>query len=180
MDKRDDDILKFAEFVATKFQSNRDGWIYSRDTGDLKHIRYEHDYTGYNHWTQRVQRAFDLKHLIGRDSFTRQILGDRKESLRTKYLHARAWITVSLKKDSNLPDGQINGNLTHWEEDGEYIALFQPRVGVKVIEFIRANPEHPAARAILDEMHACSELSWPSSEDSTDETDEEEKGSSHE
>ena len=180
MDKKDDSLLKFAEFVATKFQDSRDGWTYSRDTGDLKHIRYERDYTGYNHWTKRVQRAFDLKHLIGRDSFTRQLLGDRKESLRTRYLHARAWITVSLRKDSNLPDGQINGILTHWEESGEYIALFQPRVGVKVLEFIRANPENPYARAILDEMHACSELSWPSSEEPLAEADEEEKEGSHE
>lgn len=157
----DEKLLKWAEFVATKFRKNAEGWTYSRNTGGLKHIRYESDYTGYNHWTKRVRRAFDWKHLTGRDSFTRHF---RKPGLKNRFWEAYWWIVVSLRKDSNLPDGQINGVITHWEEDGEYIALFQPRVGVKVLEFIKANPENEYARAILDEMHACKELSWPSKE----------------
>lgn len=155
----DEKLLKWAEFVATKFSKNAEGWTYSRNTGGLKHIRYESDYTGYNHWTKRVRRAFDWKHLTGRDSLTRHF---RRPGLKNRFWEAYGWVVVSLRKDSHLPDGQINGIITHWEEDGEYIALFQPRVGVKVLEFIKANPENEYARAILDEMHACKELSWPS------------------
>lgn len=158
---KDEKLLDWAEFVATKFSKNAEGWKYSRDTGPLRHIRYESDYTGYNHWTKRARRAFDWKHLTGRGSFSRTFKR-KNESLKSRLYFAWAWITVSLRKDSNLPDGQINGILTHWEEDGEYIALFQPRVGVKVIEFIRANPDNEYARAILEEMHFCKELSWPS------------------
>lgn len=173
MDKKDEAVLDFAEFVATKFSSNREGWVYSRNRGGLEHIRYRRDYTGYNHWTKRLRRAFDPKHLLGRDSFAKSLLGKRKRSLSSRVIEALVWIKISLQKDRNLPDGQINGNLTFWEEDGEYIALFQPRVGVKVLEFIRADPENPYARAILDEMLACQELSWPSGEgDSEEDPDE--------
>lgn len=157
----DEKLLDWAEFVATKFSKNAEGWKYSRDIGGMKHIRYESDYTGYNHWTKRVCRAFDWGHLTGRDGLTQHF---RRPGLKNRFWEAYGWVVVSLRKDSNLPDGQINGIITHWEEDGEYIALFQPRVGVKVLEFIKANPENEYARAILDEMHACKELSWPSEE----------------
>jgi len=167
----DKKLLEWVEFVATKFQSSRDGWVYSRKLNGLKHIRYESDYTGYNHWTKRVRRAFDWKHLTGRDSFSRMM--GRETTLKQRYLSARAWIEVSLRKDDNLPDGQINGILTNWEEDGEYLSAFQPRVGVKVIEFLRAEPENPHAKAILAEMHAVTKLSWPeaSSDDDSEEDD---------
>lgn len=164
------DLLDWAEFVATKFQSSRDGWVYSRKRNGLKHIRYESDYTGYNHWMKRAKRAFEWKHLAGTDSFSKMF---GKQTLKQRVRSARAWISVSLRKDSNLPDGQINGNIVHWEEDGEYIAIFQPRVGVKVLEFLKAEPDNPHAQAIIAEMKACVELSWP---DNTEGADEEEDG----
>ncbi len=170
----DKQLLSWAEFVATKFQSSRDGWVYSRELKGLKHIRFESDYTGYNHWRKRLKRALDWKHLTGRDSFSKAFRDKkRKTSLRTRFLQARAWISVSLRKDNNLPDGQINGIITNWEEDGEYIAIFQPRVGAKVIEFLRAEPHNPHAKAILAEMHAVTELSWPK-ENEAEETEESE------
>lgn len=161
----DEKLIAWAEFVATKFSKNAEGWKYSRNLSGLKHIRYVTDYTGYNHWTKRVRRAFDWKHLTGRDSLSKMF---RKPGLKNNFWNAVAWIRVSLQKSNNLPDGQINGIITHWEEDGEYIALFQPRVGVKVLDFLKADPTNPHARAILDEMHACKELSWPSEKESTD------------
>lgn len=158
---KDKQLLDWAEFVATKFSKNLDGWVYSRDVGDLEHIRYRSDHTGYNHWTKRVRRAFAWGHLTGHDRLSRK-LRFRESTIRGQVRAARGWIIFSLRKDKNLPDGQINGIITHWEEDGEYIALFQPRVGVKVIDFLRAEPGNPYAQAILAEMHACKELSWPS------------------
>lgn len=163
----DEKLLDWAEFVATKFSKNAEGWKYSRDTGGLKHIRYESDYTGWNHWKNRLRRAVESwnpkRYWNPTDSLDK-LFSDRTKTVKGYFIRAWAYSHVALRKDSNLPDGQINGIITHWEEDGEYIALFQPRVGVKVLEFIKANPENEYARAILDEMHACKELSWPSKE----------------
>ena len=165
---KDKQLLDWAEFVATKFSENLEGWVYSRDTGDLEHIRYRDDYTGYNHWTKRVKRALGhwnpVTYLAPKDSLSR-VFKDDKPTVRGYFRRSVIRSYVSLRKDKNLPDGQVNGIITHWEEDGEYIALFQPRVGVKVIEFIRSDPDNPHAQAILSEMHACKELSWPSKED---------------
>lgn len=156
--QKDKELLDFVEFVATKFQDDREGWVYSRDLGDLKHIRYESDYTGQNHWTRRVKQAFDLKYLFGQDSLSRT-LGLEKRSLKQRVSEAVTWIKVSLPKEKNLPDGVINGIPTNWEEHGEYLMAMQPRVGAKVVEFLRAEPDNPHAKAILEEMHACVALS---------------------
>lgn len=59
---------------------------------------------------------------------------------------------MELRKESNLPDGQVNGNLTFWEEDGQYIMLFSPLVGREVIKFLRAEPDSPYAQAIIEQM----------------------------
>lgn len=153
MSATDEDLISYAQFVASKFSSNRDGWVYSRDKGDLKHIRYERDYTGDNHWTKRLRRAFDPSLLLRRRK--RGAFDFTDGSLRSRLLFALAWVRVSIRKDDNLPDGQINGNLTFWEEDGEYIALFQPLVGMKVLDFLRDEPNNPHARAIIKQMHTC-------------------------
>lgn len=153
-------VLKHARFVAEQFSANHNGWKYSRDTGDLLYIRYRSDVTGYNHWTKRVARPFDWKYLTGRDSFTRA-LPRKPRILRDQVRSAWAWIYVSLQQERHLPDGQVNGIITHWEEDGEYIALFQPIVGMKVLDFLEAEPDHPHAKLILAEMERASEMSWP-------------------
>lgn len=162
---KDEKLLDWAEFVATKFSKNAEGWKYSRDTGPLRHIRYESDYTGYNHWRKRLRRAtraWNPKRYWKPTDSLDKMFSPKNKTLKGYFIHAWAYSKVALQLDNNMPDGQINGILTHWEEDGEYIALFQPRVGVKVIEFIRANPDNEYARAILKEMHFCKELSWPS------------------
>lgn len=156
----DKKIIKYVEFLATKFDSDHKPWVYSRNTGDLVHIRYRSDYTGYNHWTKRFKRAFDWKHLTGTDSLSRMISGDKKYPLKMRFLHAAAWIRVSLRKDRNLPDGQVNGILTSWEENGEYITMMCPTVGVEVLNFLKAEPDNEHAKAILREMHRAYDASF--------------------
>lgn len=163
----DEKMLDWAEFVATKFSANHTGWVYSRDLKGLEHIRYRSDYTGYNHWTKRLTRALQkwnpVRYFWPKSSLDKMFaVRKRKKSLKGFFI--RAWVgsVVALRKDKNLPDGQINGIITHWEEDGEYIALFQPRVGMKVLDFVRSDPTNPYAQAIVTEMRACKELSWPS------------------
>jgi len=130
-----------------------DGWTYTRDIGGLKHIRFERDYTGYNHWTKRLRRALDWKHLVGRDTLTSQLRGDRKEdSLYQKFLFAKAYVKVNLFKDSNLPDGSVGGNYVFWEEDGEYIEMVGPTIGALVAEFLMEEPENEHAQAIAGEI----------------------------
>jgi hypothetical protein len=155
----DKQLLDWFEFVATKFQNSRDGWIYTRDTGDLVHIRHKSDYTGYQHWTQRIKRVF-TDAVFNRK--TDGLFGNFPSSLAERISYAK----VILRKDSNLPDGRISnaGIITHWEEDGEYITLMGPTVGVKVLEFLKAEPDNQHAKEILAEMHRMKELSWPSAE----------------
>jgi hypothetical protein len=158
----DKDLLDWFEFVATKFQNSRDGWVYTRDLGDLEHMRYRSDHTGYYHWTRRLRRLFNLKRAFGLDSFSRQI-GIKNRSIKDFWGHLSAHVVVAMALDNNLPDGRIaNASIyTSWEEDGEYITLMGPTVGVKVLEFLKAEPENPHAKAILAEMHRVKELSWP-------------------
>ena len=146
-----DSTIKFARFVATKFSSNLEGWTYSRDLGDLEYIRFKGDYTGYNHWTKRVKRLLTPNRFIRRT---------RRRGF--SWAGLASYVSVTLRKDKNLPDGQVNGNFTFWEEDGEYITLFGPTVGLKVLDFLEAEPDHPHARAILAEMKRMEQKSWGS------------------
>lgn len=153
----DNALLDWVEFVATKFVSSAEGWRYTRDTGDLKHIRYTFDSTRYDHWTKRFARAFNLRSLLGRDSLSKRL------GFKPSWGGAWAHIRVNLRKDNHLPDGVVNGGniLTFWEEDGEYITLMGPTVGVRVVEFLRAQPTNPHAEAIMAEMRRVAEMSWP-------------------
>lgn len=156
----DDKLLDWAEFVATKFEANHTGWVYSRDTGDLEHIRYKHDHTGYDHWSRRLKRGL----FTGPNPFKSMGIKSEWRGLGDWFMERWSWFLVNIRKDTNLPDGMVNGIITHWEEDGEYITLFQPRVGMKVLEFVRANPDNEYAKAIVAEMQAVKEMSWPSKE----------------
>jgi hypothetical protein len=164
----DNELLDWAQFVATKFTSNTEGWTYSQDKGDLVHIRYKNDYTGYHHWTKRLGRAL-TKGIFAREKSG--IFGNYPHTLRERWSMAK----VYLSKDKNLPDALVNGNITFWGEDGEYITLMGPTVGVKVLEFLRAEPDNQYARNILNEMHRMAQKSWPD-ETPADEADGEDRG----
>ena len=156
-----DPTIKFARFVATKFSVNQEGWTYSRDLGGLKYMRFEGDYTGYYHWTKRVARAFNPKEMLGLDSVSKGLgFTPWGRGARDFFMSMAAHIVVNLRKPKHLPDGQVNGNFTFWEEDGEYITLFGPTVGVKVLDFLEAEPDHPHAQAILAEMKRMEQKSW--------------------
>lgn len=152
----DEQLLGWFEHVATKFQNSRDGWIYTRDLGDLLHIRHRSDFTGYQHWTKRIKRVF-VEAVFNKKQGG--VFGDFPSTFAEKLAYSK----VILRKDANRPDGRISnaGILTHWEEDGEYIVLMGPTVGVKVLDFLKAEPDNEHAKAILAEMHRVKELSWP-------------------
>ena len=145
-----DDTVRVGEMVRelATHHDHGDGWSYSRETGGLEHIRYRSDHTGYGSLHRRIVRAFDPKHLTGRDSLSKAIRGPWSP------LSALAWVSVSLRKDKNLPDGSLNGGsiLTMWEEDGEYIEAVGPTVGVKIADFLIHEPNNPHAIAIAAEI----------------------------
>lgn len=139
-------------------------WDYTRDVGDLTHIRYRRDTTGYNHPVRRAARTartlarqwtrptrMDGMLRLGRGS----LKGDtRWERAKDAAAQVRATMTVGLRTDDNLPDGVLdNGNvITFWEETGEYIQMVQPSVGELVAQFLIEHPDHPHARMIAAEI----------------------------
>lgn len=163
----DESLLDWARFVATKFQSNVDGWRYTRDLGNLEHIRYKTDYTGRNVWWRRVLSAFRFawNHNIhpSRKSFARRLRVEKKSPL-ARVKGFGTYFMIKVRKADNLPDGLLNSNPVFWEEDGEYGVFFGPTVGVKVLDFIEAEPDNPHAVAIFEEMRRVALLSFPGEE----------------
>lgn len=68
--------------------------------------------------------------------------------------HARAASLRALKPYKNLPDGSLGEGsvLTFWEEDGEYFQLVQPTVGSRLSDFLEADPQHPLAQSLAEEV----------------------------
>lgn len=156
--------LNWVRFVATKFYGPDDPWIYSRDTGNLKYIRYASDYSGRNHWRSRLARAFNPKRLLGLDTISKQLRRTPKD-LKSRFIEACVHVVVSLRKEKHLPDGMLSsGVITPWEEDGEYIMFFGPTVGVKILDWIEAEPDNPHAIAVVEEMMRVVNLSYPGEE----------------
>jgi hypothetical protein len=148
------ELLEDAEFLATKFESSRKGWTYSHSLGDLLSVRYRTDITGYNSLHRRLKRALNIRRLFGRSLFTKNMRPLQK--LRFAFVRFREILRVP----PNLPDGTMsNGVITHWEEDGRYIEFFGPTIGVEVLNFLKSEPDHPSARAIMDAMVHIQKLS---------------------
>lgn len=125
-------------------------WCYTRDTGDLVHIRHRGDRTGYNHPARRLKRWAD-------DYFTlrRPKSWFAQEGRRLAWRHPLIHASVSLRTESHMPDGVLDGGaiITHWEETGEYLQYVQPSVGALLADLMDAHPDLPEVRAIADEMH---------------------------
>ena len=145
----DEELLEWAEFVATKFVSNTEGWTRTRNLGSLEHIRYREDYTGYNVWWRRLYRGIRGSKGLAKEFRPRGLMG------------RWVWFLVSIEKDNHLPDNVVNKGsiICHWEEDAEYITFFGPTIGTTVIEWIRSDPENEHAKRILAEMRRVTELS---------------------
>lgn len=140
------EVLEWAEQVTTKFSNNYRGWEYTRDTGNLKYVRFKTDTTLYNSFWNRLKRG------LRGSTLSTSIFGPK--TIKEKFLGRVAWFWVSIKPERHLPDGVVNGGsiITFWEEDGEYITVFGPTVGMKVLEFLKSEPDNQHAKEILAEM----------------------------
>lgn len=169
MNEKETEVLELAQFVTDKFAKNHEPWVYSRDTDRLKHIRYTSDYTGHNKWTKRLKRFFrdiTVEH-FNPTGFFKQFSEDQTLFTRIKDwpMIVRVYWSIHIMKEDNLPDGQVNGIITHWEEDGEYIMLFNPVVGREVLKYLKEKPGEIWARNILDAMVKSYETSYPEGEE---------------
>lgn len=127
------------------YYDHGDGWKYTRSTG-IRHIRYASDFTGHNKlWGRLKFAAYGLAGLGKRSWF-------RPRTVREWYWSIISTIRVRMWPDDHLPDGMVGGAIVHWEEDGEYIELVGPTVGVKVADFLEGEPGNPFAVAIAGEI----------------------------
>lgn len=117
-------------------------WDYTRDTRELDHIRYRHDYTGHNRLDRRILGG------IRAAARLHGFLAPR--GLRARLITLRVWAA----KADNLPDGVLDsGNIiTHWEETGEYLQYVQPSVGLLLADWMDAEPDSLHAALIAAEM----------------------------
>lgn len=155
MTKDKSEALEMLDFVANKFDT--EPWTYTHDTGDLKHIRYKTDYTGYNAWYRRLWRAFGPL-LWGPLSKIDKIIFDSWWD-KVKPPGSFAHIKVQLEKYRNLPDGVVKGAgvITPWEEDGVFISLMNPDVANAVLDFIKDRPEDKHAIRMKEAIEAAHE-----------------------
>lgn len=136
-------IVRDFKFMANLFDSK---WDYTR-THNLKSIRYTDEYYSFDKLSNRIKHALDA--LFSRTGiFESEFLGPWKFSDRISFAF------YCLKRDDNLPDGQLAGGkiLTFWEEDGEYLQLVQPTVGSLLADFLEQEPDNPHAILIVKEM----------------------------
>ena len=110
-----------------------------------------------NSFSSRIKRFFQditVNHFSPK-GFRKELEGDRSFWSKVKDYPVTVWASwrVHLKLDKNTPDGTLaNGIITHWEEDGEYIMMFNPTVGREVLKFINEDPDNEYAKAILGAM----------------------------
>lgn len=131
------------KFLANMFEP-RD-WNYTRST-NIKDITSKVP-AEYEKLIPRIRRA------LGALYSSKGIFGvkDFDWSVRSRI----SYFLFSLKRTPNTPDGILNNGsvITFWEEDGEYIQMMQPSVGVLLAEFLEAEPENPYAELITKELN---------------------------
>jgi hypothetical protein len=122
-------------------------WDYTRDT-DIAHIRFRSDTKGKNRFRFRLKSA--LKTLVRSKTLGMFAPEGFWRGLVYQYF---SFLYV-LKLDHNTPDGSLNRGtvLTFWEEDGEYIQLVQPSVGLLLADFLEKEESNPHAVLIAAEI----------------------------
>ena len=133
-------------------------WDYSRDLHEMTRIAHKSDWTGSNRPIERARRLVPtvLRSLRAQDPIDRLLEEGQTlcQKIAGRLRSACTDARLVLLPDRNLPDGTLaNGTvITYWEEDGEYIQLVQPTVGLLIADFLAQCPDHPHARAVAAEI----------------------------
>lgn len=129
-------------------------WLWTRET-HLEAI-YNTDDHDRRPWyrLRKFARAVRDDFITGQKGIYRELYGYRWAWFHSPLRHLRADVAVHLRRDPNLPDGELIGasTLCYWEEDGEYIQMVQPSIGLLLAEFLIAEPDHPHAKKITAEL----------------------------
>lgn len=159
-------------------------WTYTRDH-DIRHIRYDGDFSGYDAPGRRLARA--VRHLIPtfdgnlqralREIDTERVKGEpfaRIKAIKSGLLRRYYGAKIRLRTPDHNPDGVLDGGgvIVQWEETGEYIDLVQPQVGSLIADFLQAEPDNPHARKIAGAMLHFRGLLVAENYDPTDQDDE--------
>lgn len=114
-------------------------WRYARDN-EIRHIRFAGDWSGYDSVPNRIRHAVEAAWSGGRR--------------RRNFYAVWAAIKVNLSTEAHRPDGVVGEGriITFWEEDGEYLELVSPQVGILLAGWMTAAPDDPHARAIAELM----------------------------
>lgn len=124
--------------------ASRSDWDYTRKS-EVKRIEFYSDANPLVEWWGRLRAALGV--IFKR---TYDIHGGWRGYLAYKW----AYFTVYLKKEPNRPDGILADGrvIVFWEEDGEYLELMQPSVGVLVADFLENDPTNQYAIKIKNEI----------------------------
>jgi len=149
-----EEVRRWADRIYYPF-TDRD-WTYTRYHG-LKHIRHKDDYSGSDAIPRRVQRAFKHLFQIRFEEWEKTLRG---KTLRDRLLSRWYGFLIALETPNNLPDGQIGGAYTIWEEQADYIITVRPSVGDEIAKFLRECPDNPYAIAIATEVKRAVETGY--------------------
>ncbi len=144
-------VLKQADqlhFYANHFAAPE--WRYTRNH-DIKHIRYQGDWSGYFNPVKRLLRVpKEWARAVEGDRFVWRCYPGRISTFRGLVIATQ----VALRTEHHRPDGVLGAGhiITHWEEDGEYIQQVQPSVGILLAEWLQAEPQNPHAQRIAEEL----------------------------
>ena len=186
--------LEYATFVAGKFSSNHAPVKVNREP-DIKKIRYKSDTEGYNSYFNRIKRTIKL--LKKKDSIPIRSFFSPKEIVKpnkiispkfagraneiihkttTKTSFVKSKLSCYLSLPNHYPDSTVHDNIYHWQEDADYAVFFQPLVGMEILRFLEAEPNHPWAKRIISKMDETSRASFNTGENSSDNIDNDEDG----
>jgi hypothetical protein len=158
------DSGKYLRSVATHHVHSHEKWGWTRKH-DIKRIVTTDTGKGQENLGNRIKHTvrsfrglwFPKDSL---DTMFRDMRADDKskplwDRIRHQYYIIAATLRVGMRTDKNIPDGMFpTGVYAVWEEDGEYIQVVQPSVGVLVADFLEAEPENPHAIKIAEEIAA--------------------------
>lgn len=142
-----EETIKAGERLRDQYPFVRRDWDFTTKH-DIKHIRLEGDYSGYDSIGRRFGRALET-FKWWEDSTLDSIMFRGKGIIRG-FARRVGYAIFTMKTEDHLPDGVLDrGNIiTHWAETGDYLELVQPQVGDLIAEFLINEPDNPHAQKI--------------------------------
>lgn len=140
------DAVKHMRAQASYFA--RDDWEYTSDLGTLE-MSYQ-DSRDRAKPLRRIQEALDW--LLHYPKWAEAFDGNGPWHRRAAFRLQMFWYELFQYRPSDLPDAKVGSVLTFWMEDGLYIEMVQPSVGLLLADFLEQEPDNHHAQKIRAEM----------------------------